>query len=165
MRLNRLARTPPERRQMTVIYVDADACPVKDEVMRVVRRHGLVVHMVSNQWMLLNDDPLVNRVVVEQGPDIADDWIAERAGPGDIAITADIQFAARCLEAGAAALGPDGRPFTQGDIGTALAMRDLNAHLRDTGEIAGYNPVFSKKDRLRFLDALERTVQSALRAE
>ena len=165
MRLNRLARTPPERRQMTAIYVDADACPVKDEVMRVVRRHGLVVHMVSNQWMLLNDDPLVNRVVVEQGPDIADDWIAERAGPGDIAITADIQLAARCLEAGAAALGPDGRPFTQGDIGTALAMRDLNAHLRDTGEIAGYNPVFSKKDRLRFLDALERTVQSALRAE
>ena len=74
---------------MTAIYVDADACPVKDEVMRVVRRHQLVVHMVSNQWMRLDDDPLVHRVVVEQGPDIADDWIAERAGPGDIAITAD----------------------------------------------------------------------------
>ena len=150
---------------MVALYVDADACPVKDEVMRVVRRHGLVVHMVSNQWMRLDDDPLVRRVLVEQGPDIADDWIADRADPGDIAITTDIPLAARCLEAGAAVLGPDGHPFTQAGIGAALAMRELNAHLRETGESAGYNPVFSKKDRLRFLDALERMVRAALRTD
>ncbi len=148
---------------MTALYIDADACPVKDEAMRVVRRHGLVVHMVSNQWMRLDEDPLVRRVVVEQGPDIADDWIAEQAGAGDIVVTADIPLAARCLAAGAAVLGPDGRPFTKAGIGSALAMRDLNAHLRDTGEIAGYNPAFNKKDRLRFLDALERAVQEAMR--
>ncbi len=130
--------------------------------MRVVRRHGLVVHMVSNQWMRLDDDPLLRRVLVEQGPDIADDWIAERAGAVDIVITADIQLDARCLAAAAAVLGPDGRPFTQAGIGSALAMRDFNAHLRDSGEISGYNPAFSRTDRLRFLDALERTVRQAL---
>ena len=148
---------------MTVLYVDADACPVKAEVMRVARRHGLIVHMVSNQWMRLDGDPLVRRVVVEQGPDVADDWIAEHAVHGDIVVTADIPLAASCLAAGAAALGPDGRPFTKTGIGLALAMRDLNAHLRDTDEIVGYNPVFTKKDRLRFLDTLERTVQRMLR--
>ena len=150
---------------MTAIYVDADACPVKDGVMRVVRRHELIVHMVSNQWMRLDDDPLVNRVVVEQGSDVADDWIAERVGSGDIVITADIQLAARSLDAGAAVLGHNGRPFTQADIGTALAMRDLNAHLRDIGEIVCDNPSFTRKDRLRFLDALERAVLAALRTK
>ena len=149
---------------MTALYVDADACPVKEEVMRVARRHGLIVHMVSNQWMRLDDDPLVRRVVVEQGLDVADDWIAEHAVHGDIVVTADIPLAASCLVAGAAALGPDGRPFTKTSIGSALAMRDLNAHLRDAGKIAGNNPAFTKKDRLRFLDALERTVQQMLPA-
>lgn len=148
---------------MSALFVDADACPVKDEVVRVARRHGLVVHMVSNAWMRLDEDPLVDRVIVPQGPDAADDWIAERAGPGDIVITADIPLAARGLERGARVIGPSGRPFTEAGIGAALAMRELTAHLRETGEIRGNNPSFSKKDRLRFLDALEREVQTVKR--
>jgi uncharacterized protein YaiI (UPF0178 family) len=148
---------------MTLIYVDADACPVKDEVVRVAQRHGLDVAMVSNSWMRTDPDPRIRLVVVEQGPDVADDWIAERAGRGDIVITNDIPLAARCLEAGATVLGSQGREFTEAGIGSALAMRELNAHLRETGESAGYNAAFTKKDRLRFLDAMERSVQKALR--
>ena len=149
---------------MTVIFVDADACPVKDEVVRVAQRHGLQVNMVSNSWMRTDPDPRIRLIVVEQGPDVADDWIAERAGPGDIVITSDIPLAARCLEAGAIVLGSQGREFTEAGIGSALAMRELNAHLRETGESAGYNASFTKKDRLRFLDAMERSVQRALRS-
>ncbi|NNG02976.1 MAG: YaiI/YqxD family protein [Inquilinus sp.] len=148
---------------MTEIYVDADACPVKDEIVRVAERHGLVVHMVANQWMRLSDSPLVRRVVVDDGFDAADDWIASRAGAADIAITADIPLAARCLEKGAAVLGPTGRPFDRAGIGMAMAMRDLNAHLRDTGEIRGGGPAFGKQDRSRFLQALENTVQAIRR--
>jgi len=150
---------------VTALFVDADACPVKDEVMRVARRHGLVVHMVSNAWMRLDDDPLVDRVIVPQGPDAADDWIAERAGRGDVVVTADILLAARCLERQARVIGPSGRPFTEAGIGSALAMREFSAHLRETGEIRGTNPSFSKKDRLRFLDALEREVQAVKRLD
>ncbi len=149
---------------MTEIYVDADACPVKDEVLRVAARHGLGVHFVSNQWMRLPEGPLVNRVVVDAGFDAADDWIAEHAVTGDIAITADIPLAARCLEAGAAALGHNGKPFTPENIGTALAMRELKSHLRATGEISGHNPGFTKQDRSNFLQALEIAVRAAKRA-
>lgn len=145
------------------MYVDADACPVKEEVLRVTRRHGLVVHMVSNGWLRLDGDPLVRRVTVPQGPDVADDWIAERAGPRDVVVTADIPLAARCLARGAAVIGPTGRPFTEAGIGSALAMRELSAHLRETGESRGGGPPFSRQNRLRFLDALEREVQAALR--
>ena len=148
---------------MTTIYVDADACPVKDEIVRVALRHRLPVAMVSNSWMRTDPDPLVEMVVVEQGADVADDWIAERAGQGDIVITRDIPLAARCLGSGAVVLGADGRRFTEAGIGSALAMRELKAHLRETGEITGYNPSFSKKDRLRFLDAMEREVQKVRR--
>jgi len=149
---------------MTEIYVDADACPVKDEVLKVARRHGLKVHMVGNTWLRAGgDDPLLNRVVVAEGPDAAADWIAERVGPGDVAVTQDIPLASRCLEAGARALGPTGRPFTEDGIGMALAMRDLNAHLRETGESRGGGPGFSKKDRSAFLQALEVAVQAAKR--
>ena len=148
---------------MTEIYVDADACPVKHEVLRVAARHGTEVHFVSNQWMRLPESPLVNRVVVSDGFDAADDWIAGNIGKGDIAITSDIPLAARCLEAGAAALGPGGKPFTPDNIGTALSMRDLNAHLRDTGEIRGGGPAFAKQDRSRFLQALEQAVQASKR--
>lgn len=148
---------------MTVIYVDADACPVKDEVLRVAGRHRLKVFMVTNQWLRLPDDPLVELVQVPDGLDVADDWIAERAGAGDIVVTADIPLAARALERGAQALGPTGRPFTNDGIGMALAMRDLSAHLRDTGEIKGGGPAFSKKDRSTFLQALEQAVQTAKR--
>ena len=146
-------------------YVDADACPVKDEVIKVALRHQWRVHFVSNSFMRLPEGPLVHRVVVTEGPDVADDWIAERAGPGDIAITADIALAARCLKAGAKAIGPTGKPFDQGSIGMALAMRDLQSHLRETGESRGFNPSFTPKDRSRFLEALEHAVQAVKRGK
>jgi uncharacterized protein len=116
------------------LYVDADACPVKEEVLRVATRHQLVMHIVSNSWMRLPQSPLIRRVVVTEGPDVADDWIAERIGPGDIAITADIPLASRCLKTGAKVIGPTGKPFDNASIGMALAMRDLQSHLRETGE-------------------------------
>jgi uncharacterized protein len=145
------------------IYVDADACPVKDEAVRVAERHGLVVNFVSNAWMRLPEGPLIKRVVVSEGADAADDWIAERIGAGDIAVTADIPLAARCLKRGAHVIGPTGKPFTEAGIGMALAMRDLSAHLRETGESKGYNASFTRRDRSRFLEALEHAVQRALR--
>ncbi len=144
---------------MREIFVDADACPVKDEILRVAARHGLTVHVVSNSWMRLPDTPLIHRVVVAEGLDAADDWIAERIDAGDIAITADIPLASRCLKKGAQAIGPTGKPFTDDSIGTALAMRDLMAHLRDTGEITGGPSTFTKADRSRFLSALEDAVR------
>jgi uncharacterized protein YaiI (UPF0178 family) len=144
------------------IYVDADACPVKDEAVRVAERHGLVIHFVSNSWMRLLEGPLIRRVVVAEGADAADDWIAERVTARDVAVTADIPLAARCLKKGAQVVGPTGKPFTEAGIGMALAMRDLSAHLRETGESKGYNASFRKEDRSRFLDALEQAVRRAL---
>ncbi len=145
------------------IYVDADACPVKDEAVRVAERHGLDIHFVSNAFMRLPEGPLIRRVVVAEGPDAADDWIAERIGAHDIAVTADIPLASRCLKQGAQAIGPTGKPFTQASIGMALAMRDLSAHLRETGESKGFNASFTRQDRSRFLQALEDAVQRSLR--
>lgn len=144
---------------MSIIYVDADACPVKDEALRVAERHGLEIFYVSNAWMRLPEGPLVRRTVVAEGPDAADDWIAERIGPGDVAVTADIPLASRCLKAGAQVLGPTGKPFTDAGIGMALAMRDLSQHLRETGESRGFNAAFTRKDRSRFLEALELAVR------
>jgi uncharacterized protein len=152
----------PETAQPT-IYVDADACPVKDEAVRVAERHGLEIHFVSNAFMRLPEGPLIKRVVVAEGPDAADDWIAERIGARDIAVTADIPLASRCLKQGAQAIGPTGKPFTQASIGMALAMRELSAHLRETGESKGYNASFTRADRSRFLQALEDAVQRSLR--
>jgi hypothetical protein len=148
----------------TTLYIDADACPVKEEAVRVAERHGIAVRFVSNAWMRLPESPLVERVVVAEGPDAADDWIAERAGPGDIVVTADIPLAARCLKAGAAVIGPTGKPFREDNIGMALAMRDLSRHLRETGESKGYNAGFTRQDRSRFLQALEEAVQAIRRA-
>lgn len=148
-----------------LIFVDADACPVKDEVVRVAARHGLGVSMVSNSWMRLSDHPLVQRVVVAEGPDAADDWIAQRIGAGDIVVTQDIPLAARCLKAGARAVGPTGKPFTQQSIGMALAMRDLNQHLREIGERGGTNAGFTPRDRSRFLETLEQLVQDIKRGK
>ncbi len=148
---------------MTELYVDADACPVKDEALRVADRHRLVVHYVSNSWMRLPDHDLVRRVVVEAGPDAADDWIAERITARDIVVTQDIPLAARALKAGAKAIGVTGKPFTQSSIGMALAMRDLNQHLRETGDSRGLNASFAKQDRSRFLEALEQAVQQIKR--
>jgi len=149
---------------MTTIYVDADACPVKDEVVRVAERHRLPVMFVSNAFMRLPQSAMAQRVVVSDGPDAADDWIAERIGDGDIAVTADIPLAARCLDAGARVIGPTGKPFTEGGIGMALAMRDLSRHLRETGESRGFNAAFTRGDRSRFLQALEEAVQAIKRS-
>jgi len=146
------------------IYVDADACPVKDEVVRVAERHGLDVRFVSNTWMRLPVNPLVERVLVAEGADAADDWIVEHIGPEDIAVTADIPLASRCLKQGAQVIGPTGKPFTESGIGMALAMRELSAHLRETGESKGYNASFTRRDRSRFLEVLEHAVQAAKRA-
>ncbi|SFV33679.1 YaiI/YqxD family protein [Hyphomicrobium facile] len=143
------------------IYVDADACPVKAEVVRVAARHDLPVQMVSNSWMRIDASPLVKLVVVEEGPDAADDWIAERIGPSDIAVTADILLAARCLKAGAQCIGPTGKAFSDANIGMAVAMREMQRHLRETGESRGFNPSFTPRDRSQFLQALENAIQAA----
>ncbi len=145
------------------VYVDADACPVKEEVIRVASRHGRPVVLVSNQWLRLRSHPLVRLELVPEGPDAADDWIAAHIGPRDVAITADIPLAARCLEQQAQVIAPDGRVFDTNSIGMALSMRDLNSHLRDMGEISGYNAGFSKKDRERFLNTLEHILRSLAR--
>ena len=143
----------------TWIYVDADACPVKDEIVRVAERHGIAVRMVSNSFMRLPNSWLIERVVVAEGPDAADNWIAERIGPDDIVITADIPLAGRCLKAGAQAIGNTGKPFTEASIGMALAMRSLMQDLREAGAVRGNNPEFTRQDRSKFLQALEQAVQ------
>lgn len=148
---------------MTTIFVDADACPVKEEAAKVAARHGLAIHFVSNAHMRLPEGENVHRVVVSDGADAADNWIAERITEVDIAVTADIPLASRCLKAGAKAIGPTGKPFTDANIGTALAMRDLQQHLRETGESRGYNASFSRQDRSRFLQGLEQAVQDIKR--
>jgi uncharacterized protein YaiI (UPF0178 family) len=150
---------------MTRIFIDADACPVKDEVYRVAGRYGLPVSVVSNAWIRIPSDPLLESIVVDAGPDVADDWIAERAGPGDIVITADIPLAARCLAAGAQALTSTGRPFTPDNIGGALAGRAVGEHLRSMGEITGGPKAFGPADRSRFLSALDEAVNRAKRAK
>ncbi|MEZ5844507.1 MAG: YaiI/YqxD family protein [Hyphomicrobiaceae bacterium] len=148
---------------MTTLYIDADACPVKDEAAKVAARHGLAIHYVSNAYMRLPEGENVHRVVVAEGADAADDWIAERITAADIAVTADIPLASRCLKAGAKVIGPTGKPFTDANIGTALAMRELQQHLRETGESKGYNASFARADRSRFLEALEQAVQDVRR--
>ncbi|AEQ51755.1 hypothetical protein SAMN05428936_102377 [Pelagibacterium halotolerans] len=140
---------------MPEIYVDADACPVKAEVTRVAERHGLVVTFVANFGLRPSRDPMVRHVMVPQGADAADDWIVEHAGVGDIVITSDIPLASRALEKGAHVLGPTGKPFTTASIGMALAMRELNQHLRETGESKGYNREFTARDKSNFLQALD----------
>ncbi|MBL4639180.1 MAG: YaiI/YqxD family protein, partial [Kordiimonadaceae bacterium] len=135
---------------MPEIYVDGDACPVKDEILKVAYRHDLVVHLVSNQWLRIPVGPKVNKVVVNDSFDAADDWIEENISEGDICITNDIPLAARCLENGAMALGATGKPFTGDNIGMALAMRELKSQLRDMGEDKGYNASFTKKDSSNF---------------
>ncbi|HEX3754152.1 MAG TPA: YaiI/YqxD family protein [Rhizomicrobium sp.] len=146
------------------IYVDGDACPVKAEVERVAVRHGLGVTIVSNGGLRPSANPLLRHVTVSDGADAADDWIAERIGAGDIAVTADIPLAARCLAKGARVLGPDGRPFTETGIGMALGMRDLHRHLREATGQQTFNAGFGKQDRSRFLNELENCIQALKRA-
>lgn len=153
----------PYKAQMTSLYIDADACPVKAEALRVAERHALPVFIVSNGGMRPSQDPRVAVIVAPEGPDAADRWIAERIGPGDVCVTGDIPLAARCVEAGARAIRHNGDPFTPANIGQQLAMRDLMADLRAAnplGATGGGRP-FSKADRSRFLDQLDRMVREA----
>ena len=145
------------------IFIDADACPVKEEVYRVARRHSLDVTLAAAQWMRIPSDDGIALEVVGTDPDAADDWIAEHVGRDDIVVTADIHLAARCLEKGATVLGNTGNPFTEDNIGSALATRDLLAELRETGEIGGGPPPFRKRDRSRFLQQLEEAVNAIQR--
>ncbi len=142
-------------------YIDADACPVKDEVYKVAARYKAPVKVVANSFMMVPKNALIERVIVDAGPDIADDWIAERAGPGDIVITADIPLAGRCLKGGAQVVGPRGDVFTEDSIGSALAGRAVAEHLRALGEITGGPRPFQPKDRSKFLQALDTAVQKA----
>jgi uncharacterized protein YaiI (UPF0178 family) len=145
------------------IYIDADACPVKAEVYRVAERYGMPVKVVANAFINVPQSPLVERVLVGGGFDAADDWIAERAGPGSIVITADVPLASRCVGAGAAVIGPTGRPFTQASVGMALATRNLMEDLRAMGEVSGGPKPFSARDRSAFLQALDAAVRRSRR--
>lgn len=140
------------------IYIDADACPVKDEAYKVAARYGLRVHVVANSFMNVPRDPLIERVLVPEGPDAADDWIAERAAPGAIVVTADVPLAGRCVKAGATVLGNKGKLFDESAIGMALATRNLMDGLRSAGEITGGPRPFSPRDRSAFLSALDLAV-------
>ena len=148
---------------MTIIYIDADACPVKDETYRVAGRYGLTVFVVCNSWIRTPQNPSVTLVMVDEGPDVADDWIAERAVSGDIVVTVDIPLAQRALSAGAHALHPAGRSFTANNIGSSLASRAIGEHLRSMGEITGGPRPFSAADRSKFLQALDTLVVKARR--
>ena len=141
-----------------LIYVDADACPVKDETYRVAERHRLKVVVVANSFIAVPRTDWIERVIVPAGLDVADDWIAERAEEGDVVITADVPLAARVVAKGAQALAPNGKAFTASSIGLQLATRNLMQELRDGGEITGGPRPFSPRDRSEFLQALERTV-------
>ena len=151
---------------MPRILVDADACPVKEEIYRVARRLAVPVVVVANSRMRTPVAAAIELVVVASGQlDDVDDWIAERAGPEDIVVSADIRLAARCLAAGAQVLAPDGRPFTDESIGSALATRELMAGLREQGALSGGPPPFAPRDRSRFLHALDEAVRQALQRE
>jgi uncharacterized protein YaiI (UPF0178 family) len=141
------------------IYVDADACPVKQEVYRVAERYVLPTYVVSNSGVAVPRSPLIERVVVPQGPDAADDWIAERAAPGAVVITNDVPLAARAVKAGAAVIAPNGREFTESSIGDALATRNLLDALRSAGEVTGGPKPFSPRDRSEFLGTLDRVIR------
>ncbi|WP_170574317.1 YaiI/YqxD family protein [Ruegeria atlantica] len=150
---------------MTTLYVDGDACPVKAEAERVATRHKVPMALVSNGGLRPSANPLVQVVIVAEGADEADKWIAERCGPGDVVVTSDIPLAAKCVEAGARVLRPNGEVFTAANIGQQLAMRDLMADLRAANPLGagGGGKPFGKADRSRFLDVLEREVRAALR--
>jgi hypothetical protein len=145
------------------IFVDADACPVKDEIERVADRHGLIVHMVSNGGMRPSAHPRFRHVTVAAGADAADDWIADRIEASDIAVTADVALAARCLENGASVIGPSGKLFTRESIGMALGMRDLHRHVREATGQETLHAGFTKQDRSRFLGAFENEIQAIKR--
>ncbi len=157
---DRITPVPPQVR----ILVDADACPVKDEIYRVAGRHGVNTTIVSNARLRIPDSPLIDRIVVSDSFDAADDWIAEQAGPDRIVVTADILLADRCLKAGAVVISPIGKPFTLASIGSAIATRAIMADLRAGGDIIGGPAPFAKADRSRFLQALDEALVKLKRA-
>ncbi|PJE37743.1 YaiI/YqxD family protein [Pseudooceanicola lipolyticus] len=150
---------------MTALFIDADACPVKAEAEKVATRHRVKMYVVSNGGLRPSPNPLVETVIVAQGADEADKWIADRAGPGDVVVTGDIPLAAKCIEAGARVLRHNGEAFTRANIGQQLAMRDLMADLRAANPLGagGGGRGFTKADRSRFLEALERELRAAAR--
>ncbi len=141
-----------------IIFIDADACPVKEETIKVAGRYGLPVKIVSNGGMRPSRDPMIETIVVAAGADAADDWIAERCSRDDVVITSDIPLAARILDAQGIALGPTGKVFTEETIGMALAVRDLKQHLRESNQSQTYNRGFEPRDRSNFLQALDRLI-------
>ena len=145
------------------VYIDADACPVKDETYKVAARYGLTTTVVSNSFIQIPASKLIDRMIVDAGPDVADDWIAERCVPGDIVVTNDIPLAERVLKAGGHALKPNGERFTENSIGSAIAQRALMEQLRSTGDILGGPPPFAARDRSRFLQALDEVIQKEKR--
>jgi hypothetical protein len=147
------------------IFVDADACPVKEEVYRIAERHGLRVYVVANSPIQVPRDGMIERITVGPGLDAADDWIAQRADPAVIVVTNDTPLASRCLKAGSRVIATNGRPFTDASIGMALAMRNLMADLRETGQIAGGPPAFSPRDRSAFRSALDQTIRRLQRTQ
>lgn len=147
------------------IYVDADACPVKDEIYRVAARHQWPVSVVAGSFIRVPGDPLIERIAAGAGMDAADDWIAERAGKSDIVITADVPLASRCVKAGAEVIAPTGKPFSEDSIGMALAVRNLMTDLRSSGEVTGGPRGFSPRDRSAFLSTLDQTIRRILRAQ
>lgn len=154
----------PTDKQPMVVLVDADACPVKNEIYKVAGRHGIKTFVVCNAFIQVPRDLLIERVVVAEGMNVADDWIAERARPGAIVITADIPLAGRCVKAGASVLGPNGRTFTEDSIGMTLATRNLMDELRSAGAVTGGPPPFTPKDRSAFLAALDLAIVRLKRA-
>jgi uncharacterized protein len=143
----------------TRIYVDADACPVKDEIYRVAARFGVPVSVVAGNFIRVPQDPLIERIAAGSGMDAADDWIAERAGKGDIVITSDIPLASRCVKAGAEVIAPNGKPFSEQSIGMTLAVRNLMTDLRSSGEVTGGPKSYSPRDRSAFLSALDQAIR------
>jgi uncharacterized protein len=148
---------------MLDVYVDADACPVRQEIFQVAARYGLAVFVVTCGTVRVPFDPKIRLALVAEGADAADDWIAERIGAGDICITADVPLASRCLKRGARAVGPTGRRFTPANIGSALAARDLSAHLREIGAGGKGPDPLTKRDRSRFLGELDGLIQAIRR--
>ena len=148
---------------MLHIFVDADACPIKPEVYRVASRYRLDVTLVANSWMRVPNERWIVLEIVEDGFDAADDWIVEHVRPHDIVVTADIPLASRCLKEGARVIGPSGKPFTEDNIGQAVATRDLLSELRDAGEITGGPRPLKKRDRSCFLQQLDEVIQSIRR--